>query len=518
MPSQRPVVLCIFDGWGIGAATADNSIKNARTPCFDALWRNWPHGQLETSGLSVGLPEGQMGNSEVGHMTMGAGRVIYQDLPRISREIEKGVFEDQALLQDFVEQLKKKGRPCHLMGIFSDGGVHGHMDHLIAAARFFSQKGVKVYVHGFLDGRDTSPQSAKGFLEKIESVFLSCKGPHPEVMSLSGRYYAMDRDKRWERLKLAFNAIVQGKATRCFSSPLDFLKKSYEEGVFDEFVIPGVRSGYQGMAPEDGVFMVNFRADRVVQLLSSLADPNFSSFDRDGFIHRGPRLGMVSYVASLDPFFPALFTSFEVKKTLGELVSHQKMRQLRLAETEKYAHVTYFFNGGREEPFEGEDRYLVPSPKVASYDLSPEMSARELTEKLCEAIEIGGYDLIVVNYANADMVGHTGNFEASCQAVECLDQCLSEIIESLQKKKGVLLLTADHGNAECLKDPATGGSHTAHTLNPVPILLVGLQERVSLRNGTLADVAPTLGEVLGLDKVPEMSGSSLIVLQGENVP
>jgi 2,3-bisphosphoglycerate-independent phosphoglycerate mutase len=506
--SNPCVVLCVLDGWGHGAPGEHNSITLAKTPHFDTLMRKYPHGLLETSGLSVGLPEGQMGNSEVGHMTLGAGRVIYQDLPRVSLAIASGQLAQDKKLQAFMTQVNAQTKVCHLMGILSDGGVHGHIDHLIALAEILSGQGIQVYIHAFLDGRDTPPQSAHTYLAQLQKTLE--KHPSIRLKTLGGRYYAMDRDQRWDRVALAFNAMVHGQSSAVFTDPQAYLESSYALGQGDEFVRPACAEGYLGMDPQDGLIMVNYRADRVIQLLTSLATPDFDAFDRQGFCHTGPRLAMATYAHHLDGLYPALFPPRHVEKTLGEVVSAAGLKQLRIAETEKYAHVTYFFNAGKQEPFPQESRILVPSPKVASYDLEPQMSAPEITRHVCEALESQAYSLIVVNYANADMVGHTGNLAASIEAVECLDACVGKVTESAIACGASLLITADHGNAECMQDPHTGAPYTAHTLNAVPVILIGGPEDATLQDGTLIDVAPTVLELLGLPVCSEITGQSLL--------
>ena len=442
-------------------------------------------------------------------MTMGAGRVIYQDLPKISLSLSSGQLEQDEHLTGFITQVKGQTSICHLMGILSDGGVHGHCDHLIALAKIQAQKGITVYLHVFLDGRDTPPKSAIIYIKQLMDALQD--EPLITLQTISGRYYAMDRDQRWDRVQKAFEALVFGKAEQTFDDPLAFIEKCYEQGQTDEFVVPAAREGYVGIAPNDGLFMVNYRADRVIELLSSLADPTFKGFDRAGFFHKGPRIAIASYATHLDHLYPSLFPPRQVEDTLGALLSQKSIKQLRLAETEKYAHVTYFFNAGIQEPFVGEDRILVPSPRVESYDLAPEMSAREITQHLCKAIQSGQYGLIVVNYANADMVGHTGNLAASIAAIECLDLCLGEVEACACSAGATLLITADHGNAECMEDMQTGAPHTAHTLNRVPVLLIGGPEGASLKDGSLEDVAPTILSLLGVTSSIQMTGKSLII-------
>ena len=502
------VVLCILDGWGHGAPGDHNSISLAKTPHFDEIMTQEPHALLETSGLCVGLPEGQMGNSEVGHMTMGAGRVIYQDLPRVSLALASGELAKNEQFKAFISQLQAGTNICNLIGILSDGGVHGHLDHLLALAEIFADHGVNVNIHALLDGRDTPPQSAHTYLSRLEKTLET--QPKIRLKTLGGRYYAMDRDQRWDRIELAFKAMAHGQSAKHFTDPHAYVDESYAQGKGDEFVTPACAEGYPGMGPQEGLLMVNYRADRAIQLLTSLASQDFNAFDRQGFCHQGPRLALTSYAAHLDPLYPALFPPRQVEKTLGEVVSLAGLKQLRIGETEKYAHVTYFFNAGKQEPFPGEDRLLVPSPQVASYDLKPEMSALAITEQVCAAVASKAYSLIVVNYANADMVGHTGNLAASIKAIECLDDCIGKLKRAANTQGAQLLMTADHGNAECMEDPHTGAPHTAHTLNEVPVILIGAPEGGSLENGTLVDVAPTILTLLGLPACGEMQGRCLL--------
>ena len=507
----RPVVLCILDGWGEGFDGPFNSIIRGRTPNMERFKRIYPATTLETSGISVGLPEGQMGNSEVGHMTMGAGHVFMQDLPRIHQAIADGSFDQLPGLLSFIKECQEQTGVCHVVGMLSSGGVHGHSDHMVATCHVLARHGLTVYVHGFLDGRDVSPQSAQEdvdlFLQHIASQKILTLGK-VHLATLSGRYYGMDRDQRWERTAQAFHTITQGGTA--LEEPLSFIQRSYTQGITDEFMTPSVVGTYPGINPNDGIFMTNFRADRVLQLLAALSIPSFSAFDRKGFCHQGPRLAMAAYSQALTPLWPPLFPPYEIFETLGAQVAQHGRRQLRLAETEKFAHVTYFLNGGKEEPFEGEDRILIPSPRVAHYNLQPEMSAGEITKKLIEAIASKVYDLIVVNYANADMVGHTGDFTATCQAIECLDTHLGEVEHALLAHDTSLFLTADHGNAEQMYDATTDLPHTAHTTNAVPAILVNPMMSCSLDSGSLQDVAPTLLELMGISCPMSMTGRSLI--------
>lgn len=511
----RRVVLCILDGWGESEPSATNSITTAPAQHFDRLRALYPSAKVDTSGLEVGLPEGQMGNSEVGHMTIGGGRVFMQDLPRISQAIMKDEIWKNLELNKFIESCKiSKNNVCHLLGLLSPGGVHSHIDHLIHMAKFLAKQGTEVSVHVFLDGRDTPPQSALAYLQDFEDSLKEYG--NISINTVSGRYYAMDRDQRWDRLEKAFQAIVFGRSPHQYKNPREVVMKAYAAQVTDEFIVPAVKRGYTGIAHSDGIFMMNFRADRVIQLLSALVLPDFNSFDREGFCHQGPRLSISSYSQVLTPFWPPLFAPYGVTSTLGEVVSQAGLRQLRLAETEKFAHVTYFLNGGREDIFVGEERCLIPSPKVSSYDLKPEMSANEVCEQLIKAIESEIYHLIIVNFANADMVGHTGDLKATQKAILFLDNCLAKLEMVLISHDTTMLVTADHGNAEEMLDLSTQAPHTAHTLNLVPAVLINPPEKgVTLQNGTLADIAPTLLHLMGLPQPSLMSGISLIKEVGE---
>jgi len=507
--TPRPVVLAILDGWGDREQREMNAIRLAETPILDRLNEASPRAQLDASELDVGLPSGQMGNSEVGHMNLGAGRVVLQDLPRIDQAIEDGSLTSARPFESFVAALKESGGRAHLMGLLSPGGVHSHQDHVAALANALMAAGVPVQVHAFLDGRDTPPRSALEYLESFQSL------TDAPVATVSGRYFAMDRDKRWERLVRAYQTLVLGRAapeTKTAPSARQAIEQSYEAEAGDEFVLPTVVGDYAGMEDSDGILMANFRADRARELLHALLDPAFDGFERDRVVRFAAALGMVSYSEELDRLLPAILAPVELDATLGEVVSRAGLTQLRIAETEKYAHVTFFFNGGQETEFNGEDRILVPSPKVATYDLQPEMSAPEVTDRLCDAVTSGRFDLIVVNYANGDMVGHTGKLAAAVRAVETVDACLGRLVDSVAAVGGCMLITADHGNAEQMDDPKTGQPHTAHTMNPVPILLVNAPAWVAgLSDGRLADIAPTLLDIMNLPAPSQMTGRSLIL-------
>jgi len=513
--APRPIVLCILDGWGERAETTNNAIALADTPNWDRMIRQWPKSTLYASAEHVGLPHEQIGNSEVGHLNIGAGRVVLQQLPRIGKAIAEGALATAPALTRFIADLQVSGGKCQLLGLISPGGVHSHQDHGLALAKVVAHAGIDVAVHAFLDGRDTPPRSAATYMSEFTSALSVI--PNTSVATIGGRYFAMDRDKRWDRLERAYNAIVLGEG-QLFDDPVAAINASYQADVSDEFVSPVVIGGYGGMSNGDGVLMFNFRADRARQILTALADPDFDGFERKRVVTFAARLGMTEYSDELNAFFGAVFPPTMLNKTMGEVVADAGLKQLRMAETEKYAHVTFFFNGGRETAFDGEERILVPSPKVATYDLQPEMSAVEVTDHLVDAIGSGRFDLIIVNYANGDMVGHTGNLEAAMKAATTLDRCLGRVEKTLIEAGGVMLMTADHGNCELMRDPDTGEPHTAHTLNKVPILLVNSPDPdVTLTHGCLADVSPTLLELLKIPQPEEMTGRSLIAKQNTTV-
>lgn len=503
---MRPVVLCILDGWGLSPSREANAVALGHTPTFDRLWSTCPHAQLMACGPDVGLPVGQMGNSEVGHTNIGAGRVVWMDLPRIDNAIADGSFATNAELQAFIEKVKAARGAVHLMGLASPGGVHAHQRHIAAAATVLAEGGLQVIVHAFLDGRDVPPQSALGQIAELEAALP--KGA--EIGTVSGRFYAMDRDHRWERVAKAVSAILHGDGEHAPTAEAA-ITAAYERGETDEFVLPTVIGEYKGAADGDGLFFANFRADRARQILGALVDPKFDGYEVVGRPKWGAVIGMVQYSDTLDALMPAIFPSQDIVNTLGSWVAGKALKQFRIAETEKYPHVTFFLNGGVETPAAGEARYMAPSPKVRTYDLQPEMSAAEVTEHLDAAIRSGDYALVVVNFANPDMVGHTGILEAAIKAVEAVDADLAEVVRAVEEMNGAMIVTADHGNCEVMVDPVTGGPHTAHTLNPVPVILVGGPAGAQLRDGRLADLAPTLLQLMGLDKPAEMTGESLIV-------
>ena len=510
-PRPHPLVLCILDGWGERGGAADNAIETAHMPVWHRLTARWPHAQLQASEHHVGLPDGQMGNSEVGHTNLGAGRLVMQDLPRIDAAIAAGEPAQMPALRDFIARLKETGGTAHVLGLLSPGGVHSHQRQIAAFVRILAEAGVPVAIHALLDGRDTPPKAALSDLKDFQSDLADLD--NQKIATVIGRYYAMDRDKRWDRVEKAYRAIVD-RVGDTAADAASAVEAAYRRGETDEFVQPAAIGGYRGMRDGDGLLIANFRADRVREIAGALLDPDFSGFARQRRIGFAAALGLVEYSSELNRFLETLFPPEDLADTLGEVLAKAGLRQLRIAETEKYAHVTFFFNGGRETVFPGEERILVPSPKVATYDLQPEMSAIEVTDRVVEAIEAGRFDMIVLNYANADMVGHTGRLDAAVKAVETIDKCLGRVAAAVEKSGGTLVVTADHGNAETMRDPKTGEPHTAHTLNPVPFLVVNPPAAVArLEGGCLADVAPTLLDILDLDQPPAMTGHSLIRLE-----
>jgi 2,3-bisphosphoglycerate-independent phosphoglycerate mutase len=513
MPVPRPVALIVLDGWGLALPAPDNAVALAATPVFDRIWAGYPHAELVTEGLDVGLPPGQMGNSEVGHLNLGAGFVVEQDLVRIDREIAEGSFYDNPALNGAIDHVERTGGALHLVGLLGDGGVHAHQAHLLALLELARRRRFeRVFVHAFTDGRDTAPTSGLGYMgELLAAMFDLGVGA---VATVGGRYYGMDRDQRWERTALAWAALVDGLGPGV-SDPLDAIRDAYAAGVTDEFIEPAVLRRPDGqpraiIGDGDALVCFNYRADRMRQLLAAFTEPDFDAFGR----RRPADLAVVTFTEYAHGQRAAVaFPTLDVAWPLARVISEAGRRQLHLAETEKYAHVTYFFNGGREAPFEGEERLLVPSPKVPTYDLEPAMSAVSVTDALVGDILAGGHDFIVVNYANADMVGHTGDLAATVRAVETVDACLGRVLDALDQVGGAALVTSDHGNAEQKLDPASGGPHTAHTRNPVPLVLVGPAELVAgrrLADGRLADVAPTVLALMGLSAPATMTGRVLL--------
>ena len=502
MSTPKPGVLCILDGWGLRDDRAANAPVLANTPTFDRIMATCPNATLITHGPDVGLPSGQMGNSEVGHTNIGAGRVVAMDLGQIDLAIEDGVFFDEVAIVAFADKLKASGGVAHLMGVVSDGGVHGHLEHIVASAKALTDRGVPVVVHAITDGRDVAPESADAFLPELERKLPD----GAKIVTVCGRYYALDRDNRWDRVARAVDAMRAAKGV-AIQSPNDAL--DYEGGITDEFTLPAVLPGYQGMQDGDGLWCLNFRADRAREILMALAAPEFDGFPRATLPDWAAVMGMVEYSDAHNAYMTTVYPKRKLVNTLGEWVAKQGLRQFRLAETEKYPHVTFFLNGGKEAPEEGEDRRMPMSPKVATYDEQPEMSSVEVTDRFVEAIE-EGYDLIVTNYANPDMVGHTGDLEAAIAACEAVDRGLARVVAALEKAGGAMVLTADHGNCETMIDPQTGGPHTAHTTNLVPVAVIGAPKGASISSGRLADLAPTLLELMNLEAPPEMTGKTLI--------
>lgn len=513
MNKHHPLALIILDGWGYREDPSDNAIAAARKPNWDHLWSNYPHALLSGSGRCVGLPEGQMGNSEVGHLNMGAGRVVYQDFTRIDLAIQQGDFFQNKTLIDALNLAKKNQKAVHVLGLLSPGGVHSHEQHIHALIKLAAQHQVaNIHIHAFLDGRDTPPRSARDSLSALEAI---CKQlGNSQITSIIGRYFAMDRDKRWERIEEAYNLLVMGIASYHAATALQALDMAYSRGENDEFV-KATTIQPEGSLPvtiNDGdvVIFMNFRSDRAREMTQAFIDPKFNGFVRK----KQPALASFVSLTEYDPRYniPVAFPPQPLKHLFAECISHAGWKQLRIAETEKYAHVTFFFNGGNEEPYPGEDRVLIPSPAVATYDLQPEMSAPVLAERLVQEIEKGKYDVIICNFANPDMVGHTGNFEATVKAIETIDQCLGKIFFALQKAGGELLITADHGNAEKMYDHQSNQPHTAHTSDPVPFIYAGRKASIDYSDGKLSDIAPTMLYLLGLPQPPDMTGKALVRL------
>jgi len=512
LPLHRPVLLLVLDGWGINARREGNAIALARTPNMDELWEKYPHTLLQASGEAVGLPHGQMGNSEVGHLNLGAGRVVYQDFTRISKAIREGrLFENPVLLEG-IRKVKETRGALHLWGLVSDGGVHSHMDHLLALVKLAKQQDLKrVFIHAFLDGRDTPPKSGIDYLRQLEGQLLQIGVG--KIGTIMGRYYAMDRDNRWERVEKAYLTIVSGKG-RVGGDACSALEFAYEQGETDEFVLPTVISEGKGIPVGpieggDGIIFFNFRADRAREITRAVTFADFQGFVRP----QVPRLACFVCMTEYDETFnlPIAFPPQRLSRILAEEISSRNLKQLRIAETEKYAHVTFFFNGGVERVFPCEERCLIPSPKIATYDLQPEMSAYPVTDEVEKRIQTGGYCFILLNYANADMAGHTGILTAAISAVEAVDSCVGRVVSAIRRAGGIVFITADHGNAEQMVDYETGQPHTAHTTNPVPFLLIQENSPLRVQEGILADFAPTLLETWELEKPPEMEGNSLLI-------
>ena len=507
--STTPVILVILDGFGINPRKEGNAIASAATPNLDALLKNYPNSRLSMSGVDVGLPEGQMGNSEVGHMILGAGRIVYQDLTLIHKDIDDGAFYENPVLLDALRKTKAKSNRLHLLGLLGDGGVHSHQRHMEAIMEMARREQIgAVYLHLFLDGRDTPPNSAEQFVLDLDEKLKAY--PNTKIATVTGRYYAMDRDKRWDRVEKAYLCLIEGVGNKAISA-LESIRSSYKEKISDEFVLPTVIDSEGLIRDGDGVIFFNFRADRARELTRALTDEEFKEFPRRRRIDLATYVTMTQYDETFK--VPVAYAPRGIRRILGEIASQANVRQLRIAETEKYAHVTYFFNGGEESKFPGEERILIPSPRdVATYDLKPEMSAREVTEALVKYVREQDVGLVIANYANADMVGHTGNFEAAVRAVEVIDDCLGKVVDAAMSKKGKVVITADHGNIEQLIDYDTGMPHTAHTTNLVPVVLVDeARRKCRLTQGSGIDIAPTLLQLLNLAQPQEMTGRSLIV-------
>ena len=508
---KKVTMLMILDGFGINENKVANAVAIANTPNIDKLMKTCPTTKMYTSGLNVGLPDGQMGNSEVGHTNIGAGRIVYQELTRITKSIEDGDFFSNPELVEAIENCKKHNSKLHILGLLSDGGVHSHNRHLYAILELAKRKDFEnVYVHCFMDGRDTPPASGESYISELEEKMKE-KGIG-QIASISGRFYSMDRDKRWERVKLAYDALVKGEGEKA-NSAISAIEESYQKEIFDEFVKPTVITNKNGepiakIEDGDSIIFFNFRPDRAREITRSIVDKEFDGFETKD---------LNTYFVCMTPYDETMpnvevaYKKEEIKNTFGEYISHKGLKQLRIAETEKYAHVTFFFNGGEEKQYEGEDRILVPSPKVETYDLKPEMSAYEVTDKVVDAIKSEKYDAIILNFANPDMVGHTGSIDAAVKALEAIDECVNRVVNAINEVNGVLLITADHGNCEQMIDYKTGEPHTAHTTNPVPLILVSNNENYKVKSGKLADLAPTLLEILGIEKPAEMTGESILV-------
>lgn len=501
---QKKVILCILDGWGVAPPSDANGISVAKN--WPNILKKYPNTTLEASESFVGLPESQMGNSEVGHMAIGLGRVLLQDLPKIDNAFLNGDLNNNPNVLQAIAQLKASGKPCHVMGLLSPGGVHSHIDHIKQAAIMLAKQGIPVFVHAFLDGRDTPPKSAAEYMQE----FLDSVKDFPliTIASISGRYYAMDRDNRYERTEKAYRAVIEGEAPQ-FYDAVTAISNSYSQGITDEFMVPQINSDYKGAQNGDGLWMINFRSDRVRQILKSLFFETFTEFKRNKVVNFGIRLAMNEYADFLNPYITSVFQKDVITNGLGEILAKCGLKQLRVAETEKYAHVTFFFNGGIEHPLQNEERILVPSPKVATYDLQPEMSAKEVLQNVLNAMDRDDLSLIVVNFANADMVGHTGVVEAIKKAITCIDDCVQQIIDKSLTNNWITLITADHGNAEHMQED-DHSPHTAHTCNPVPLVMVNGSQNAKLSHGTLADVAPTILHLLSLEQPLEMTGKNLV--------
>ena len=504
---KKPIVLCIMDGWGINENTANNAVALAKTPNVDFLTKTFPYSTIDASGEDVGLPIGQVGNSEVGHINIGSGRVVLQTLPKINKAFDNNQIEKNYNFQNFMSN-HNKNKTVHLLGLCSDGGVHSHSSHMIEMSKLLKKNNCKTWIHIFSDGRDCSPKQLGQDIKKFEMSLPE----NIKIASLVGRFYSMDRDNRWERVKKAFDLIVCGKYDRKFSNTSKGIEEAYKNNETDEFISPTLIGNYKGFEDGDSLIMINFRADRVRELLTAILDPKFRQFEKDfNTPILSNNLGMTEYSTELSKFMNSIFVKENIKDTLGEVISKANLKQLRLAETEKYPHVTFFFNGGEEMVYPGETRVMIPSPKISTYDLQPEMSAKKVEAKLISSIKNKTFDLIVINFANPDMVGHTGDLKAAIKAVETVDIAIGNIKDTIIKYDGIMLLTADHGNCEVMFDEIANLPHTSHTCNKVPLMLISKNKNYKLRDGRLADIAPTILELIAIKSPKNMSGKSLLI-------
>ena len=510
--TSKPITFCILDGWGISKNNFKNAVKNAYTPNFDYLNNNYPSTQILASGEDVGLPKGQVGNSEVGHMNIGCGRVLKQNLLRIDESINSGSLKKHDLINNFVNEVSLGNGATHILGLVSSGGVHSKDNHILELANILVRKNIKVIIHAFTDGRDVLPNSALSSLVKFNSKLP--KGA--SIGSVMGRFFSMDRDNRWDRTLIAWKTLVLGEANYYSTNIKGLIQDAYNRGETDEFISPTIikkneENYFKGIKNGDGLIIANFRSDRVRQIINSLTDKNFNNFVRSKTIDYSSLLGMVPYSYEIDKLMPSLFPKNNIKNSLGEILSNSGLKQLRIAETEKYPHVTFFFNGGDEKVFNGEERVLISSPKVETYDLAPKMSASEITDEIIKSINNKNFDIIIANFANPDMVGHSGNYESTRLAVEYVDECVGKIFKAINEKNGILILTSDHGNSETMWDEDQKSKHTAHTNNLVPFILVNGGDHIKLNKGKLSDIAPTIIELLNIVKPKEIEGNSLII-------
>ena len=506
---KKPVVLCIMDGWGIPESDKYSAIAKAKVPNYDKFLKEYPNSKLNASGEFVGLPEGQMGNSEVGHTNIGAGRLVLQTLPMINKDVANNTLKDRPVIKDFISKMKSSNKTMHLIGLMSNGGVHSHINHIINITKSFADNGINVNLHFIADGRDVAQKSALTFVETLNNELKNYS--NVKIATISGRFYAMDRDKRWDRIEKAYNTIVLAESEKNFKTAEEAIENSYANEITDEFIVPATIGDYKGMQDGDGFLFCNFRADRARELTMALGSKDFNDFVRKKVIKFAVMGELTEYSEDHAKYLSTIYTPEEIVNSLGEVVSNAGLTQLRIAETEKYAHVTFFFNGGKETVFKGEERVLINSPKVATYDLQPEMSAEAVKNGVIDAINSNKFDLIVINFANPDMVGHTGIMDAAIKACEAVDKCVGEIAEKVKEKDGIMFITADHGNAEKMFDETTGQPFTAHTTNLVPFIMVANDvKNVKLSDGSLCDIAPTILQVMELKQPKEMSGKSLI--------